>query len=119
MSKRIISIKLSEEMIDYIERLNFEKLSRSEIIKEIIRSADKFPYSKDMLDHYSARYSEAFAELNLVFRNLTDQYTPEEFRHLRSNIEAGVDFASETLTLSMKEGQKAGETCSQCHDHTK
>lgn len=114
MNREILEVKLEEDVLAYIEQLFFEKTALKEINLEILRSADKFPYSKDMYDHQNQKFLEKNNEFELAMKMIPAMFLPEE--QISDNLTTTINFSKGTATISIQEG---GHSCSQCQSHIK
>lgn len=94
-------VKVNNETVDYLERLNFEVEGMRRVIKEII--TDNI-YNSTVLDGetfktYNSRYEERVAAYELAKQELTANYIPAEILNSDCLSQWNLDFNTGILSF--------------------
>lgn len=103
MIKKTIKIDVAQEMIDYLQRLNFEVMTRTEVITKLLETHkddidDSLFTSKPFLK-YSEELSRIKAEYELAKIEVEKTYTPKELHGHTFNW--SVDFQTNEMTINI------------------
>lgn len=84
MDKVLKEIKLSETVVDYIERLWYEYVSRKDIIESLFED-HKFDKDATVLEsmpfkHYESKFQESKIAYELAMEEIKNNEVPEEYR---------------------------------------
>ena len=99
-----IKINIKQEMIDYIQRLNFEVQTREEIITKLLEmhkddSDDSLFVSKPFLK-YSEELSRVKAEYELAKVEVEKLYIPKEL-YGKHQYNWSIDFSTNEMTIDV------------------
>lgn len=94
-------VKVNNETVDYLERLNFEVEGMKRVIKEIITDN---VYNSTVLDGeifktYNGRYEERVAAYELAKQELVENYIPKEILNSDSLAKWNLDFNTGILSF--------------------
>ena len=104
MQTNSITIVVDQELVDYIERLDFEYLSLKDIIVTYLdlhkTDTDDSAINNAVFTSYQNKYNKAKVEYELAKKQLTDQYIPScLYDHKYS---WSLDYSSNVLTITVE-----------------
>lgn len=121
MIKKTIKIDVPQEMVDYLQRLNFEVMTRTEIITKLLEThqndTDESLFTSKPFLKYSEELSRIKAEYELAKIEVEKTYAPKELQGHTYNW--SVDFQTNEMTIDIlcdcgvealeKKGEEDGE----------
>lgn len=94
--EKIITVKIDEELSNYIEGLHYEVNARENIIRTILTTPD-VTINKELFDTYHKELADFKAEYEKAKEQLQLKYMPEEFKN--HDVTWNLDFASCIVTF--------------------
>ena len=99
-----LKIEVSQELVDYVERLSFEESSLKDIITTYldIHKSDKddTAINNPIFESYQRKYVAAKTEYELAKKKITAEYVPECL--LNHQYDWSLDFSLNILTINVK-----------------
>lgn len=100
---RTLKIEISQELVNYIERLHFEVEQRKDIIQRIIEAhaddTDTKVLTSPAFKAYSAELSDFVAEYEIAKEELQDEYIPKYLEGHQLNWR--LDFSNKMLVIDV------------------
>ena len=101
---KVLKLEVSQELVDYIERLSFEEASLKDIITTYLdlhkEDKDDSAINNPIFESYQKKYLAAKTEYELAKKRITAEYIPDCL--LDQQYDWNLDFSSNILTINVK-----------------
>ena len=98
-----ISIKISEDVANTIERATYTYNCRKDIIKSMLRD-EKGTYNQELMDYYQKLYEEAYTE----FMRVTNFIRQEYLNNISGRYYWRLDLSTNTINIKVEDAMGGG-----------